>query len=59
MDMAKLLGHLVPENSKETLKDIHLRNLVFGDYMDPTADVRIYDEVQRHLKFYSFISEIF
>lgn len=45
MDMQKLLGHLVPSKGKETVKDVHLRNLMFGDYMDPAADVRIYDEV--------------
>lgn len=43
MDMQKLLGHLAPAETE--VQDIHLRNLIFGDYMDPTADIRIYDEI--------------
>ncbi|CAL8109272.1 unnamed protein product [Orchesella dallaii] len=42
-DTAKLLGHLVPNGQK--LEDYHIRKLIFGDYMDPKADLKIYDEV--------------
>jgi len=43
MDVQKLLGHLAPEG--KTLEDTHLRSLIFGDYLDPKADTKIYDEV--------------
>lgn len=41
-DIVKLLGHLA---GSEKLEDNHLRKLIFGDYMDPKADVKVYDEV--------------
>ena len=42
-DAQKLLGHLAPEN--KTLQDVHIRSLIFGDYMEPKAETKIYDEV--------------
>ncbi|XP_063226606.1 dynein axonemal heavy chain 3 [Bacillus rossius redtenbacheri] len=40
----KLLGHLVPEGEPE-LKNAHIANLFFGNYMEPDADPKIYNEV--------------
>lgn len=42
-DMQKMLGHLVPDGKK--VEDVNIRSLIFGDYMDPKADNKIYDEV--------------
>lgn len=38
------LASLVPEG-ESTLNVEHLRNLFFGNYMFPDADVKVYDEV--------------
>ncbi|CAG7816608.1 unnamed protein product [Allacma fusca] len=43
MEIGKLLGNLVPP--KSTIDETHIRNLFFGDYMDPQSDIKIYDEV--------------
>jgi len=43
LDMDRLVGHLVPTGQK--LKDDHIRNLFFGDYMTPDSADKIYDEV--------------
>ncbi|XP_031567893.1 dynein heavy chain 3, axonemal-like [Actinia tenebrosa] len=43
LDMDRLVGHLVPTGQK--LKDDHIRNLFFGDYMVPDSADKIYDEV--------------
>lgn len=43
IEMTKLLGHLLTGNEK--LEDNHIRKLLFGDYMDPKAEPKIYDEV--------------
>jgi len=40
----KVLQDLIPEGQNE-LKDEHLRNLFFGNYMEPDADPRVYTEV--------------
>ncbi|XP_076243948.1 dynein heavy chain 3, axonemal [Calliopsis andreniformis] len=39
----KVLAGLLKEN--EPIKSYHIRNLFFGNYMEPDAEVRIYDEV--------------
>lgn len=44
-DVQKLLGHLAPHS--KSIQDVHVRNLIFGDYMDPKADTKIYDEVHK------------
>jgi len=41
-DVPKLLGHL---GDGKTVTDADMRNLMFGDYMDPKADPRVYDEI--------------
>lgn len=41
--MDRVCADLVPEN--ETLSGEHIRNLFFGNYMEPDADTKIYDEV--------------
>lgn len=41
-DIQKLLGHLAKDKK---LEDFHIRSLIFGDYMDPKSDSKIYDEV--------------
>ncbi|XP_075210784.1 dynein heavy chain 3, axonemal [Lycorma delicatula] len=41
----QFLASLVPED-ETTLKVEHLRNLFFGNYMFPDADVKVYDEVK-------------
>lgn len=43
IEMPKLMAHLL--TNKDKLEDNDLRRLFFGDYMDPKADVKIYDEV--------------
>ncbi|XP_048576009.1 dynein axonemal heavy chain 3 isoform X2 [Nematostella vectensis] len=43
LEMDRLVGHLVPTGQK--LKDEHIRNLFFGDYMAPESPDKIYDEV--------------
>lgn len=43
--MDKVCAHLVPEG--ETLNGEHIRNLFFGNYIEPDADPKIYDEVSR------------
>jgi dynein heavy chain len=42
-DIYKLLEHLSPKNDK--LADIHVRNLLFGDYFKADSDNKIYDEI--------------
>ena len=44
MHMDKVLEDLVPGN--EHLGDRHIRKLIFGNYMEPDADPKIYDEVK-------------
>lgn len=39
----KILSHLSPSGK---IKDENIRSLMFGDYMDTEAAVRIYDEVK-------------
>lgn len=41
--MDRVLEELVPEG--ETLNADHVRNLFFGNYIEPDADPKIYDEV--------------
>ncbi|KAL0279081.1 UNVERIFIED_CONTAM: hypothetical protein PYX00_000712 [Menopon gallinae] len=40
----KVCTNLMPEG-ETVLKDEHIRNLYFGNYMEPDADPKIYDEV--------------
>lgn len=40
----KFLADLIPETETE-LQVEHLRSLFFGNYMEPDADPKIYDEV--------------
>lgn len=40
----KVLGHLLPEDETE-VKSSHMGNLLFGNYMEPDADPKIYDEI--------------
>lgn len=42
-DIVKLLEHLAPKNDK--LADVHIRNLLFGDYFKAESDNKIYDEI--------------
>nr|CAD7573553.1 unnamed protein product [Timema californicum] len=42
--LEKVLSHLIPEG-ENTLTDYHVRRLLFGNYMEPDADPKIYDEV--------------
>ena len=42
-DIYKLLEHLAPSNQK--LADVHVRNLLFGDYFKPDSDNKVYDEI--------------
>lgn len=41
--MPKVCADLVPE--EETLNRDHMRNLFFGNYIEPDADPKYYDEV--------------
>lgn len=38
-----VLSHLITE--EEVLAPHHLNNLIYGDYMIPDAETRVYDEV--------------
>ncbi|KAJ8664279.1 hypothetical protein QAD02_005941 [Eretmocerus hayati] len=40
----KLLGHFLGEDESH-VKSHHMGNLLFGNYMEPDADPRIYDEI--------------
>ncbi|KAG8235431.1 hypothetical protein J437_LFUL015496 [Ladona fulva] len=42
--MEKMLTNFIPPED-DSLKDDHIRNLFFGNYMEPDADPKIYDEV--------------
>lgn len=42
--MDQFLASLIPEE-ESALKVEHLRNLFFGNYMFPDAEVKVYDEV--------------
>jgi dynein heavy chain len=44
--MDKILANLLPEGER-TLKEAHVRCLFFGNYMEPDADPKIYDEVNQ------------
>lgn len=48
MDLAKALGKHVPQGVP--LTDETMRGLMFGNYMEPDADPRIYDEVDNMAK---------
>jgi dynein heavy chain len=39
-DVSKLLAHLSTKEGEE-IKDSHVRALIFGDYMDPKADLKV------------------
>ncbi|XP_039273758.2 dynein axonemal heavy chain 3-like isoform X3 [Styela clava] len=43
MNLDKVLSHLY---KTKTLTDDHVRNLFFGDFLDPDANPRVYDEIQ-------------
>lgn len=52
--MPKVCADLVPED--ETLNREHIRNLFFGNYIEPDADPKQYDEVLiYHTAFISLI----
>ncbi|XP_046404632.1 dynein axonemal heavy chain 3 [Ischnura elegans] len=42
--MEKILSDLIPPD-EPSLKDDHIRSLLFGNYMEPDADPKIYDEI--------------
>jgi dynein heavy chain len=42
--MDKILAYLLPEG-EHALKESHIRRLFFGNYMEPDANPKIYDEV--------------
>ncbi|KAK3881286.1 hypothetical protein Pcinc_014272 [Petrolisthes cinctipes] len=44
LQLSSVLSHLVTE--EDVLVPHHLNNLIFGDYMIPDAETRVYDEVQ-------------
>lgn len=44
--MDKICVDLIPE--EETLNSEHLRNLFFGNYIEPDADPKVYDEVNKY-----------
>jgi dynein heavy chain len=48
-DMDKVLADLIPEGVS-ALEDSHVRCLFFGNYMEPDADPKIYDEVNKYQK---------
>jgi hypothetical protein len=44
--MDKVLANLLPEG-EHALKESHIRRLFFGNYMEPDANPKIYDEVNQ------------
>lgn len=50
--MDKVCADLVPEG--ETLNGEHIRNLFFGNYIEPDADPKIYDEVSKKISKMTF-----
>ncbi|KAK6624385.1 hypothetical protein RUM44_011244 [Polyplax serrata] len=44
MPIEKVCTNLMPEGENE-LKDSHIRNLFFGNYIEPDADPKIYNEI--------------
>lgn len=44
--MDKVMADLIPE--EESLNAEHVRNLFFGNYIEPDADTKIYDEVRSY-----------
>lgn len=40
----KVLAHLLPEN-EEVIRPEHIRDLFFGNYLEPDAEVKVYDEI--------------
>ncbi|CAG7817426.1 unnamed protein product, partial [Allacma fusca] len=46
MGISKLLERLCPEEDG-TVEESDVRNLMFGDFIDPHTDVKIYDEVEK------------
>lgn len=45
--MDRIMEDLVPEN--EILNSEHVRNLFFGNYMEPDSDIKTYDQVYTYL----------
>lgn len=45
--MSKVCADLVPED--ETINREHIRNLFFGNYIEPDADPKCYDEVSENI----------
>jgi dynein heavy chain len=54
--MDKILADHLPQGER-TLKESHVRGLFFGNYMEPDADPKIYDEVN-HLILETELHEI-
>lgn len=54
MPMEQVCAKLIPEAEKD-LKDDHIRNLFFGNYMEPDADPKIYDEVKTFMRSNGFL----
>ncbi|GAB0093009.1 Dynein heavy chain [Sergentomyia squamirostris] len=44
MSLSQALGDRI--SATERLSDTHMRDLIFGNYMEPDADPKIYDEVE-------------
>ncbi|CAB0007617.1 unnamed protein product [Nesidiocoris tenuis] len=65
--MDQFLADLIPEGQKQITTD-DLRNLFYGNYFDPDADVKIYDEINdmevleqrmnHYLKEYNMLSRV-
>ena len=54
MPIEKVCANLMPED-ENVLTDSHIRNLFFGNYIEPDANPKVYDEVNKQTKNYLFI----
>lgn len=48
MDMTKIMGKRISPGA--SLNDQSMRNLMFGNFMEPDADPKIYDEIENFKK---------
>ncbi|XP_065826535.1 dynein axonemal heavy chain 3-like isoform X2 [Oscarella lobularis] len=45
MNIDRLMKHLQPQGSTSSVQDDDIRSLLFGNYINPESDAKIYDEV--------------
>lgn len=53
MDMMKIMGKRISPGA--SLSDLSMRNLLFGNFMEPDADPKMYDEIENLKKLETII----